>query len=114
MVASWFTVYPQIVTIYLHAGWVMGGVNNRYLKYISAGYQYVGICKNYADQNYTKFDFSPPHFYFSSFELNDRIERKKKLDKFLSDRFYQLTDNADDKHIKYLAEILYAYLCHHH
>ena len=81
---------------------------------MSSRYQYVGSCKNYADQNHTKFAVSPSHFEFFPFEMADPIARKKELDNFLSDPFYQMTDNADDGHVKYLAIILFASLCHHH
>ena len=41
MVAAGCTVSPPIVSICVRAGWVMGGVKDRYLKRESAGDQYV-------------------------------------------------------------------------
>ena len=76
MVGSGCTVSHPIVTICLRAGWVMGGVKDRYLKYASDGDQYSGCCENCDDQNYAKFAVSTPHFDFSSFEMDDHIARK--------------------------------------
>ena len=42
MVAAGCTVSPPIVSICVRAGWVMGGVNDSYLKKESAGDQNVG------------------------------------------------------------------------
>ena len=36
------------------------------------------------------------------------------MDKFISDCLYQLTDNDDDGHVKYIATMLFASLCRHH
>ena len=92
----------------------MGGVKDRYMKYASAGDQYVGRCTNCADHNSAEFSLSTPKLYFYSFEMAYCIACKKELDDFLSDRLYQLTDDADDGHIKYLAKILFSYIFHHH
>ena len=42
MVAAGCTVSPPIVSMSIRAGWVMGGVKDKYLKRESAGYQYIG------------------------------------------------------------------------
>jgi hypothetical protein len=44
MVAFRSTVSPPIVSLYISAGWVMGGVKEKYLKYKAAGDQFVGKC----------------------------------------------------------------------
>ena len=103
MVAIVCTLSPPIVPNCLCDGWVMGGVKDRYLKYASDGNQYVGCCANFAHQISIEFDFSPLHFYFSSFEMDDCIARKKELEKFISDCLYQLTDDANGGHVKYLS-----------
>ena len=103
MVASGFTLSPPIVSICLVAGWVMRCIKDRFLKYASSGNHYVGRCKNCADHNSFKFAVSTPHLDFSSFEILDRIFRKKELKKFLYDCLYQLTDNAVNGRVKYLA-----------
>ena len=92
----------------------MGGVKDRYLNHASASDQYVGCCANCADQNSAKFHVSPPHFDFYSFEMADNIARNKELYMFIFDRLYQLTEDADDGHVKYIAKILFSFLCHHH
>ena len=92
----------------------MGGVKDRYLKYVSAGEQYVGHYTNFADQNSAQFAVSPPHFNFSSFEMADCIACRKYLDKFISGHIYQLTDNDDYGYVKYPDKLLFASLCHHH
>ena len=55
----------------------MVGVKDRYMKHASAGDQYIGCCANFSDHNSAKFSISPPYFDFSSFEMADRIVRKK-------------------------------------
>ena len=92
----------------------MGGVKDRYLKYVSARDQYVGCYANCADQNSDEFSVSPPHFNFYSFEMSDRISHKKELYKFLSDSLYKMTDDADYGNVEYLAKMLCASVCHHH
>ena len=51
---------PKIVSIFIRAGWVMGGVKDRYVKYKFSGDQYFGRCASGIDQNSKKIDFSPP------------------------------------------------------
>ena len=92
----------------------MGSVKDRYLKHASDGDQYIGCFENCADHNSAEFAVSPPYFDFSFFEMADRIVHKKELDDFISNCLYQLTDNDDDGHVKYISKILFASLCHHH
>ena len=44
MVAARYTVYPPIVSICIKAGWVVGGVKDKYLKREYDGDPYVGKC----------------------------------------------------------------------
>ena len=114
MVSSGCTVSRPIFPISLRFYWLMGSVKDRYLKYASAGDQCVSSCANSADQNYTKLIVSQPHFDFYSFEISDQNVRKKELDRFLYDLLYQLTYDADDGNVKYMAKFLFASLLHHH
>ena len=73
VVAAGCTVSPPIVSICVQAGWVMGGVKDRYLKRESAGDQYVGRCAAGLDQLSKEFAVSPPYFDFT--DINDKLER---------------------------------------
>ena len=42
MVYADFTVYPPIASLFIRAGWFMGGVKYKYLKRESSGDQYAG------------------------------------------------------------------------
>ena len=77
MVAAGCTVSPPIVSLCIRAGWVMGGVKDRYLKYESAGDQYVGRCASGLDQLSKNFAVSPPYFDFSSLEDELSVVQKK-------------------------------------
>ena len=116
MVAGGCTCSPPIISICLRAGWVMGGVKDRYLKYASAGDQYVGRCANCSDQNTKEFALSPPYFDFTSIESDaERVARKKEVDDFVSERLYEVNDDeASDSHVKHLAKMLFASVCHHY
>ena len=114
MLASGCTLYPPIVPIRICAGWLMVCVKDRYLKYASSGNNYVFRCTNCDDHNSTQFSVSPHHFDLYSFEMYYCIEHKKQLYKFLFGCLYQLTENANNGHVKYLAKFLFASLCHHH
>ena len=68
MVAAGCTVFPPIVSICIQAGWVMGGVKDRYFKRESTGDQYVGRCAADIDQLSKLFAISPPYFDVTSME----------------------------------------------
>ena len=59
MVAAGCAVSPPIVSICVRAGWVMGGVKDRYLKRESAGDQSVGRYAVGIDQLSKRFSVSP-------------------------------------------------------
>lgn len=60
--ASGSTHCPSIISIHLRAGWVMGGVQDRYIRYESAGDFFVGrtVCGLPSDK--PEFATLPPHF----------------------------------------------------
>ena len=113
MVAAGCTVSPPIVSICVRAGWVMGGVKDRYLKRESAGDQYVGRCAAGLDQLSKKFSVSPPYFEFSS--INEGLKRarlKKRLEKWLHSRILEEGElSASSKHIVWTC---FASICFHH
>ena len=46
--------------------------------------------------------------------MDDCIAIRKELDEFIYNFLYQLTDDADYGHIKYLTKMFFVSLCHHH
>lgn len=60
--ASGSTHCPSIISIHLRAGWVIGGVQDRYIRYESAGDFFVGrtVCGLPSDK--PEFATLPPHF----------------------------------------------------
>ena len=78
MVAAGCTVSPPIVSICIRAGWVMGGVKDRYLKRDSVGKQYIGCCVAGMDQLNKSVTISPPYFDFASIEEEIGRARYKK------------------------------------
>ena len=68
IVAAGCTVSPPIVSICIRAGWVMGGVKDRYLKRELAGNQYACRCAAGMYQLSKLFAISPPYFDFTSIE----------------------------------------------
>ena len=50
MVAAGFTMSPPIVLVCIRAGWVVGGVKEKYLRRESTGDQYVGRCASGLEQ----------------------------------------------------------------
>ena len=57
-VSTGSTACPPIASICLRANWAMPGVMNRYIKYESAGDQFVGRCASGRSRNSTKFAVS--------------------------------------------------------
>ena len=113
MVAAGCTVSPPIVSICVRAGWVMGGVKDRYLKRESAGDQYVGRCAAGLDQLSKRFSVSPPYFDFSA--INEALERarlKKRIEQWLHSRILEEGElSASSKHIVWTC---FASICFHH
>jgi hypothetical protein len=53
---------PSIVSVCVRAGWTLGDIQDRYLKYESAGDQFVGRILSGLPQNESGFACVPPHF----------------------------------------------------
>ncbi|KAF1785227.1 hypothetical protein GQ600_11667 [Phytophthora cactorum] len=58
----WSTGGPSIVRICLHCGWSLGGVQDRYFRYESAGDQYLGRVVAGLPLNRSAFATLPPYF----------------------------------------------------
>ena len=53
---------PDIVSIYVRAGWTMGWVKDKYLKRENMRAQHIGRCARYLNQLEKEFDVTPPYF----------------------------------------------------
>ena len=113
MVAAGCTVSPPIVSICVRAGWVMGGVKDRYLKRESAGDQYVGRCAAGLDQLSKRFSVSPPYFDFTAIDAAlERARLKKEIEEWLSTKIMDEGElSASSKHIVWTC---FASICFHH
>ena len=113
MVAAGCTVLPPIVSICVRAGWVMGGVKDRYLKRESAGDQYVGRCAAGLDQLSKRFSVSPPYFDFTAIDAAlERARLKKEIEEWLSTKIMDEGElSASSKHIVWTC---FASICFHH
>jgi len=86
------TMSPPIVSVCIRCGWVMGGVKDRYLKYESAGDQFVGRCAACLDLLSSEFAIFPPHFDFSasndgvSLTAQEELVLQGQLEAFLRER----------------------------
>ena len=70
---------PPIVSVCLRAGWTIGRVKERYLKYEAAGDQLVGRCLAGIDPQNNRFSNSPVFFY----NLNKKTEHQlRQLQKY--------------------------------
>ena len=85
-IASGCTVSPPIAPLCIRAGWVLGGMKDKYIFHENAGDQYVGRCASLLDQLSKEFAVSTPYFDFSELSDYDRNEMKKKLNKFVKSR----------------------------
>ena len=65
---------PPIVSVCLRAGWTIGRVKERYLKYEASGDQLVGRCLSGIDPQNKQFSISPVYFY----NLNDKTEKQMR------------------------------------
>ena len=86
MVAAGCTVSPPIVSLCIRAGWVLGGVKDKYLFRENAGDQYVGRCASCLDQTKKEFAVSPAYFDYSMFDAEERIKQKKMVQNFVDSR----------------------------
>ena len=113
MVAAGCTVSPPIVSICVRAGWVMGGVKDRYLKRESAGDQYVGRCAAGLDQLCKGFAVSPPYFDFTT--IDEELERAR-LEKSIKDWLHSrvMEDGELSTSSKHIIWSCFASICYHH
>jgi len=117
-VSAGCTMSPPIVSVCIRAGWVMGGVKDRYLKYEAAGDQFVGRCAACLDLLSSHFAVSPPHWDFSvshdgsPHTPEEEVQLQQELESFLKERL----PNYDriTKATLNLARTLLASVCYHH
>ena len=67
MVTAGCTVPPPIVALYIWAGWVLGGVRDKYLFWDKYGDQYAGRCAIYLDELKKEFAVSPPYLILQNY-----------------------------------------------
>ena len=70
---------PPIVALYILAGWVLGGVKDKYLFSEKAGDQYAGRCTSCLDQLKKEFAVSPPYFDFTKLFEIEKLDRNSKI-----------------------------------
>jgi len=85
-VSAGCTVGPPVASICIRAGWSMGGVRDKYMKYEAAGDQFVGRCASCLDLLSKEFAISPPYWDFSRSYKAEELVLKQELEKFLKDR----------------------------
>ena len=111
MVACGCTVSPPISSLCIHAGWVMGGVKDTYIKRENAGDQYVGRCASNLDQLGKEFAISPCYFGYSGLSVVKRLEMKKKV---LASMHERISNAAIiPANTLFLAEMAFASICYH-
>ena len=64
----------------------MPGVRNRYIKYKSAGDQFVGKCVSGRTRSSTEFAASPAYFDFSTFDNKERTKMEEELSTWFKNR----------------------------
>jgi hypothetical protein len=85
-VASGITSSPPIASICIRANWKMPGVMNRYIKYESAGDQYVGRCVSGRNRLNKRFAESLPYFDFSDLSAVDKERKMREQDSWIKQR----------------------------
>lgn len=98
--SSGSTSCPSSAAIHLRAGWALGGVQDTYLRYESAGDMYVGRTVAGLPIDSASFSILPPHFIGISDE---------QLESALSIAFPNVPDS-----LRAIAEFSLASLVHHH
>eukprot|EP00956_Cyclotella_meneghiniana_P044667 scaffold329607_cov76-Cyclotella_meneghiniana.AAC.1 len=89
----------------------MPGVMNRYIKYESAGDQYVGRCVSGRDRLSKRFAESLPYFDLSDYSGLEREQKLRQLDRWIKDRMPAVA-SANDA-VFYLFKMCLASLIHH-
>ena len=71
----------------LYPSWLgSGGVKDKCLFRKNTGDQYVGRCASCLDQTTKEFAASPPYFEYSTYSVEERIEKKKMVENFIDYR----------------------------
>ena len=81
--SSGSTACPSAVAVHLRAGWNVGGVTDRYLRYEGAGDMYVGRTVCGLPITHAEFAILPPHF----------TERNLLINQTITECFANLADN---------------------
>jgi len=112
-VSAGCTVSPPLVSLCLRAGWVLGGVLMRYLKYEAAGDQYVGRCASGLDQLTSEFAISPPYFDYTdvSSRLLERVAMRERIFTWIKSRIP--SGNVEGKTLD-LVIMCFASICYHY
>ena len=97
--SSGSTACPSSTAIHLRAGWALGGVQDTYLRYESAGDMFVGRTVSGLPTTQAAFAILPPHFK----------ERNGLVDGMIRDCFPNLPSSA-----KKVAEFVLASVVYHH
>lgn len=112
MVAAGCTVSPPITSLCIRAGWVLGGVRDKYFKHQNAGDQYVGRCATGLDQTSKTFAVSPPFFDFGKLKTaRERAQVRSKIGKWILDRIPNSENVAS--HTLHVAYMCFASVCYH-
>ena len=85
-VATGSTSCPPIASICIRANWAMPGVMNRYIKYESAGDQFVAKCVSGRSRMTKEFAASPPYFDFSEMDPTTKATHKNEVTKWIKSR----------------------------
>ena len=83
LIASGCTVSPPIAPLCIRAGWVMGGMKDKYIFNEKAGDQYVGRCASLLDQLTKEFAVSPPYFDYSNLGAYEKNIKMKDVNEYL-------------------------------
>ncbi|KAL3793017.1 hypothetical protein ACHAWO_008273 [Cyclotella atomus] len=109
-IASGVTSSPPIASICIRANWKMPGVMNRYIKWESAGDQYVGRCVSGRKRLDKTFAESIPYFDFSSYSMLEKEVKMRELDQWIKDR---MLDGGENESIFFLFKSCLASLIYH-
>jgi len=109
-IASGVTSTPPIASICIRANWKMPGVMNRYIKWESAGDQYVGRCVSGRKRLDKSFAESIPYFDFSDYGMLEKEVKMRELDQWIKDR---MLDGGNNESIFYMFKSCLASLIYH-
>ncbi|KAG6946968.1 hypothetical protein JG687_00016401 [Phytophthora cactorum] len=93
---------PSIVSACLRVGWSFGGVHDGYIRYESAGYQYLGRVVAGLPLNQAEFAALPPHFGDNNAQC---------VDSSVTEMFPGLKDTST---LQDILKLCIASLVHHH